>query len=156
MNSVTKSLIGGVALLWLALEQAAPPVNTLKPGLLGGRSEVAILGYDPVAYFTDARPVKGSDAYVHNWNGARWKFASQEHLDRFKAEPEAYAPRYGGYCAYGVTRGYLVKIDPSAWAIVDGKLYLNYDRDVQKQWDADRAGFIRTADAKYPELLKED
>ena len=85
----------------------------------------AIRGYDPVAYFTQGKPVKGSREYTHQWNGATWRFASAQNRERFAAAPAKYAPQYGGYCAYGVASGYAVKIEPDAWSVVDGKLYLN-------------------------------
>lgn len=94
----------------------------------------------------------GDDCYVHEWNGAKWTFASADHRDRFAADPEQYAPQYGGYCAYGVTRDYLVRIAPEARDIVDGKLYLNYDMGVQKAWQKDRAVLIDAADRKFPKL----
>ena len=109
----------------------------------------ALLG----AYFTDGKPVPGKDAYRHEWMGAKWKFANQAHLDLFKADPAKYAPQFGGYCAYGVASGYLVKIEPDQWSIVDGKLYLNYDAGVSAKWQQDRAGFIRKADATFGTLL---
>ncbi len=133
---------------------AAPPANTLKPGLFGGRSDVAILGYDPVAYFTEGKPVKGQDTLVFDYLGAKWKFATQAHLDLFKANPEKYAPQYGGYCAYGVSQDALVTIEPDKFKVIDGKLYLNYDADVQTKWLKDPAGFIKQADAKFQSLLK--
>ena len=116
-------------------------------------SSGAIRGYDPVAYFTQSRPVKGSREFTHPWKGATWRFASAENRDRFAAAPEKYAPQYGGYCAYGVASGYAVKIEPEAWSVVDGKLYLNYDRSVQKSWQADVPGYIRKADANWPGVL---
>ena len=133
---------------------AEPAVNTLKNGLLGGRSDTAINGYDTVAYFTLGQPVKGQDDLVHEWNGAKWKFSSQAHLDLFKADPARYAPQYGGYCAYGAAQGYLVKVEPDQFTVRDGKLYLNYDAGVQVKWLKDPAGYIKTADQRYPELLK--
>jgi YHS domain-containing protein len=114
----------------------------------------AIRGYDPVAYFTQGAPVKGSKEFTHRWNGATWRFASAENRDRFAAAPEKYAPQYGGYCAYGVASGYAVKIEPDAWSVVDGKLYLNYDRSVQKSWQSDVPGYIRKADAHWPKVLE--
>ena len=141
-------LLAGTAAL------AAPPVNTLKAGFFGGRSDTAILGYDTVAYFTDGKPAKGQDAYATVWMGATWKFASQAHLDLFKAAPEKYAPQYGGYCAYGVSQDHLVSIEPDKFKVLDGRLYLNYDADVQATWLKDPAGYIRQADAKFPALLK--
>jgi YHS domain-containing protein len=143
---------GLVTLMPLAA-MAAPPINTLKGGLLGGRGDTAILGYDPVAYFTQGKAVKGQDAFTLQWMGATWKFASQDHLDAFRANPEKFAPQYGGYCAYGVAQGYLVKIEPEQFRIIDGKLYLNYDADVQRKWLADTAGYIRTADDRIAALL---
>ena len=97
---------------------AAPPANTIKPGLFSGRADTAILGYDPVAYFTDGKPVKGQDNLVFDYLGAKWKFVSQSHLDLFKADPEKYAPQYGGYCAYGVTQDALASIEPDKFKIL--------------------------------------
>lgn len=116
-------------------------------------SDGAIRGYDPVAYFTQARPVKGSREFTHQWNGATWRFMSAENRERFAAAPEKYAPQYGGYCAYGVANGYAVKIEPDAWSVVDGKLYLNYDKRVQASWKSDVPGYIRKADANWPGVL---
>lgn len=147
-----------VAFLFLAVSSAvfaAAPVNTLKRGLISDTpTGVAINGYDTVAYFTDKKPVKGSDAHTTRWNGATWKFASKEHLDLFKASPDQYAPQYGGYCAYGVSQGYLVSVEPEQFTVLDGKLYLNYDAGVQKKWIKDPQGYNKTANSKITELLK--
>lgn len=148
--------IGGLLLMAGGGALAAPPINTLKGGLFGGRGDVAILGHDPVAYFTVGKPVKGSDAFVHQWMGATWKFASQAHLDQFKADPQKYAPQYGGYCAYGVAQGHLVSIEPDKFKVLDGKLYLNYDADVQEKWLKDPAGFVKQADGRFNALLKSE
>ena len=138
-----------------AARAAQPPVNTLTGGFFGGAGDTAILGYDTVAYFTDGKPVKGSDSFVATWMGAKWKFASQAHLDLFKATPEKYAPQYGGYCAYGVAVDNLVSIEPDKFRVLDGKLYLNYDADVQQKWLKNPIGFIKTADSKFQTLLKQ-
>ena len=114
----------------------------------------AIRGYDPVAYFTDGKPVKGKGEFTHQWKGATWRFASAANRERFAAAPEKYAPQYGGYCAYGVASGYAVKTEPDAWSVVDGKLYLNYDRSVQASWLKDVPGYIRKADANWPRALE--
>ncbi len=103
------------------------PVNTT---LFGSK---AIHGYDPVAYFVDGKPQPGKAEFEFEWKGAKWRFVTAEHRDAFKKAPDKYAPQYGGYCAYAVSQGRLVDIDPSAWSIVEGKLYLNYDLDVQKK-----------------------
>ncbi len=114
----------------------------------------AIKGYDPVAYFTDAKPVQGKKEITYDWQGATWHFSSQDNLALFRENPEKYAPQYGGFCAYGVANGYAVKIDPEAWAIVDGKLYLNYDLGVQQEWNADRNGFIQKANSEWEKIIK--
>lgn len=114
----------------------------------------AIRGYDPVAYFVDRKPVKGSKQFTHRWRGADWRFASAENRDRFAAMPEKYAPQYGGYCAYGVAQGYAVKIEPEAWSIVDGKLFLNFSPGVQADWQKDVPGYVRKADANWPKVLE--
>jgi YHS domain-containing protein len=154
------TMIASALLLVGALQatvRAAEPINTYgESGAFFSepkRTGVAIRGYDPVAYFTDRKPVAGKDAFVTEWMGAQWKFASQDHLDKFKAEPAKYAPQYGGYCAYGVANGKAVKIEPEQWTVVDGKLYLNYDADINKTWRADRGNYIRQADSKFAELI---
>lgn len=126
-----------------------PPV--FSASLLG---HVAINGYDPVAYFTEGRPVEGRRDLSHEWNGATWRFASEESRARFAADPAAYAPQYGGYCAYAVSEGYTAKTDPDAWRIEGGKLYLNYDKEVQKLWEQDIPGRIARADANWPAVLE--
>ncbi|MFK7993329.1 MAG: YHS domain-containing (seleno)protein [Granulosicoccus sp.] len=135
---------------------AAEPVNTLeKKGLFGYKaSGIAIRGYDTVAYFTQGAPVEGLASISTVWEGATWQFSSQEHLALFEAEPTKYAPQYGGYCAYGVAKDGLVKIEPENWTILDDKLYLNYDDKVQRLWEKDIPGFISTADGKFEALLK--
>jgi YHS domain-containing protein len=129
-----------------AAAQQAPVYSTF----LGG----AIQGYDPVAYFTEGRAVEGSRQFSHQWSGATWRFASAANRDRFAQAPEKYAPQYGGYCAYGVAGGYAVKIDPQAWSVVDGKLYLNYSPAVQADWKKDVPGYIRKADTNWPKVLQ--
>jgi YHS domain-containing protein len=124
----------------------AGPVNATTFG------NVAIDGYDPVAYFTDGKPSEGSDAFTHDWNGATWHFVSADNRDAFAEKPEAYAPQYGGYCAWAVSQGYTASIDPDAWKIVDGKLYLNYSAGVQQRWLQDAAGNIDAADANWPDI----
>ncbi|MBC8240425.1 MAG: YHS domain protein [Alphaproteobacteria bacterium] len=114
----------------------------------------AIGGYDPVAYFTDARAMEGKSAFTAKWMGASWRFTSAANRDLFMAMPEKYAPKYGGYCAYAVSQGYTAKIDPTAWSIVEGKLYLNYSHDVQKTWVAKRDAYIAAADKNWPGVLQ--
>jgi YHS domain-containing protein len=119
------------------------------------KSGEAINGYDPVAYFKSGKPVKGRDAFTLKWNGADWKFASQENLNDFKTNPEKYAPQYGGYCAYGTSENHKAPTSPDAWSIVNGKLYLNYNTDVQKKWKQDQKMHIERADKNWPTVKLE-
>lgn len=118
------------------------------------KNGAALAGHDPVAYFTDGKPVPGNAAITHVHKGSTFRFTSTANRDAFAAQPERYAPQYGGYCAYGLTRGYKAAVDPAAFAVVDGKLYLNYNREVQKAWAADTKGHIATADAKWPDVSR--
>jgi YHS domain-containing protein len=113
---------------------------------------LAIRGYDAVAYYQQSVPVKGSSQFSYQWRGATWLFANAENRDRFQADPERYAPQYGGYCAYAVSKGRTASIDPEAWKIVDDKLYLNYSKGVQKKWEQDVPGNIVKADKNWPDL----
>ncbi|EKU98972.1 hypothetical protein Lepto7375DRAFT_8309 [Leptolyngbya sp. PCC 7375] len=118
-------------------------------------SGLAIRGTDPVAYFTQGGPVAGSSEFTYTWNNATWQFVSAENRDLFAANPAQYAPQYGGYCAWAVSQGYTASIDPNAWKIVDGKLYLNYSRGVQRRWEQDIPGHISRANANWPGVLEE-
>lgn len=116
---------------------------------------VALGGYDPVAYFTDGKPIPGSPDHELAWRGATWRFASAEHREAFRDSPEAYAPQYGGYCAWAVAaKNQLYSGDPQYWRIVDGKLYVNYDQGVQTAWTKDIPGFIRQSEANWPGILQ--
>jgi hypothetical protein len=147
LSAITLGLGLGAGLFSAAAGAAQPPINTLKNSVFGGRT-------DTVAYFTVGKPVKGLDNLVTDWNGAKWKFSTQGNLDLFKVSPEKYAPQYGGYCAYGVTQGNLVKVEPDQFTIREGKLYLNYDASIQALWLKDTAGYIKSADALFAGLLK--
>lgn len=115
----------------------------------------AIGGYDPVAYFTDHAAVLGSADHAFDWHGGHWLFASEEHRALFAASPARYAPAYGGYCAFAAADGRLVHVDPQAWHVEGGRLFLNYSLDIRRQWLADRAHFIEQADARWPELSRQ-
>lgn len=117
-------------------------------------SSLAVDGHDPVAYFTESRPVKGEKKFSTDYNGAEWRFASAENLEAFKAAPEKYAPQYGGYCAWAVAQNYTARGNPANWKIVEGKLYLNYNDEIQQRWEGDIPGFIAAADRNWPEVLK--
>ncbi|WP_147105743.1 YHS domain-containing (seleno)protein [Tateyamaria sp. syn59] len=114
---------------------------------------IAVDGSDVVAYFTEGTPVKGSADFTHTWNGVDWHFASAANRNTFAADPEAYAPQYGGYCAWAVSEGYTASTIPEAWKIVDGKLYLNFNRRIQRRWERDIPARIAAGDANWPGVL---
>jgi YHS domain-containing protein len=115
---------------------------------------VAIRGTDPVAYFKENRAVKGSASFTTTYKGSVFRFASAANRDAFLAAPERYAPRYGGFCAYAVAMGYKASIDPDAFTIVDGRLYLNYDKPTEARWRKDIPGYVRKGDAGWPAVSK--
>jgi YHS domain-containing protein len=117
---------------------------------------VAIRGTDPVAYFTEGRAVPGAQAHSLDWNGATWHFASADNRAAFADDPDRYAPQYGGFCAWAVAeKGKLYSTQPDNWKIVDGKLYLNYNDDIQSRWQDDIPGFIAQGDERWPKILRE-
>ena len=140
--------------LVLVLPVIATTAQAKDPIYTSTFSSLAVSGYDPVAYFAMGKPVEGKDGLEYEWNGATWRFASQQNLDTFKAMPEKYAPQYGGYCAWAVSQGYTASSDPTAWKIVDGKLYLNYSSDVQSRWSQDIPGNIAKADGHWPKVIE--
>ena len=115
-------------------------------------NNLALGGYDTVSYFSGA-PVEGSTEFTTSFKGAEFRFASQENLDTFLSEPARYAPAYGGHCAWGASQGAAYPGDPQIWAVVDGRLFLNYNEEVQQGWNEDQAGFITAADAAWPGVL---
>jgi hypothetical protein len=124
---------------------ASPPVFVQHGAALGGT--------DAVAYFTQGEPVRGGAGLTHEWNGARWQFSSAEHRDAFAAEPERYAPAYGGYCAWAVSQGYLADTVRDAWTIYDGRLYLNANLRIRRRWERDIPGFLAQSEANWPGVL---
>lgn len=114
----------------------------------------AIRGYDPVAYFTDNKAVKGDDRFSFEWKNAVWHFANGENLAAFKSDPQKYAPQYGGYCAYGTSEGHKAPTNPDAWTIINNKLYFNYNKNVQSMWKKDTEGNIQKAEKNWP-LIKD-
>jgi YHS domain-containing protein len=124
-----------------------PPIYT------GTFSNKAVSGYDTVAYFTEGKAVKGNPNISTTYKGAVWLFASDADKDKFVANPEQYAPQYGGYCAWAVSNNDTASADPTKWKIVDGKLYLNYDGDIQKKWEMDIPGNIAKANKNWPGVI---
>lgn len=113
------------------------------------KDNVAIQGFDSVAYFAAESAVKGDAKYEFVWNGAKWLFSSAENLEKFRASPEQYAPQFGGYCSFAVSKGYTANGDPNAWKIVDGKLYLNYSPKVKEMWESDQESRIKEGENNW-------
>lgn len=138
---------GGVApLTSYAVKQTGGEYNTMFAGL-GAK------GYDVVAYFEQGKPVPGIDKHESVFGGVTWRFANKDHRDKFEANPEKYAPQYGGFCSWGAANGKLFDVDPvNGWAIVDGKLYLNFNADINKTFKKDSAKLIPSADKHWKNL----
>lgn len=137
----------GFALVGMSL--TAAPAFAAKMNLLDG---VAIQGYDPVAYVTQSAAVKGDAGITANYDGATYQFANAANRDAFAATPAKYAPQYGGFCAYAVSKGYTAPIDPQAFSVVDDKLYLNFSKSVRGLWSKDIPGNIVKGDSNWPKL----
>lgn len=151
---ITRRHLGLAALAGLGVSFALrrTGADAAPGGAVFAEGGVAIRGTDPVAYFAEGRPQGGRAEFAHAWQGAAWRFASAANRDAFAADPARYAPQYGGFCAWAVAQGYTAPIDPAAWKIVDGRLYLNFDRAVQRRWEADIPGHVARADANWPGL----
>jgi YHS domain-containing protein len=140
-----------VALMTMSFKSTAPAkwqINTDQGGL-------AIKGYDPVAYFILAKPVKGREEFSVEWNGARWLFMNRQHLEMFRQSPERYAPRYGGYCAWAVSHDHRADIEVDAWSIHGDRLYLNYSKNIRAKWSRNISRNIKMADENWRWMLKE-
>jgi YHS domain-containing protein len=124
-------------------------VNTDKQGL-------ALKGHDPVAFFTQGRPVLGDYRYESNYNGTRYRFASAENKKLFDVDPARYVPQFGGFCAYGVSRGYAVDVELDAFQIVDGRLLMQYDKSVRDRFNQDTEGNLKRADANWPKVVEKE
>ena len=133
-------------LLFIALQAKAQTSEIFAP------DSIALRGYDVVAFYTEGRAITGSDRFMYNWKNVKWLFASTEHLALFKANPANYEPQYGGYCAYGLARGYKAPTMADTWHIQDNKLYFNYNQKVKTAWQKDQQRFIDSANRKWPEV----
>jgi hypothetical protein len=127
-------------------KEPVPPVNASRG--------IAIKSYDPVAYFEQSKPVKGAKQFTHEWMGANWQFASAANRDLFAGSPAKFVPQYGGYCAWAVSNNYTAEVDPEAWTIRDGRLFLNYSKKVQAMWLKEIDQRIVAGDRNWPGLHK--
>lgn len=131
----------------------APALAGEQPYIYQNEDGIAIRGYDAVAFMTLGKALKGNEDFSYEWKKATWYFSSQENLDAFKKEPERFAPQFGGYCAYAVGNNYLYRSDPKYWMIVNGKLYLNANRQAQELWSQDVPGYIAKGNRNWPAVL---
>jgi hypothetical protein len=142
-KGIISAIAGAVALVTIAFAIwfSWGSVNRAKT-VSTDADNVAIRGYDTVAYYTDDNPILGDPKFAFVWNGAKWLFSTAENLENFKKEPERFAPQFGGYCSWAVSHGYTADGDPTAWKIVDGKLYFNYNLKVKEKWEAEQDKLI--------------
>ena len=138
-------------LLIITTGYAAAAEDPVYTGLL---SNTGAGGYDVVSYFEYDEAIKGSSSHTVKYLGVTWRFANAQHKARFEASPEEYVPAYGGYCAWAVSQGYLAKGDPEYWTVRHGRLYLNYNQEIQERWLKDPDNFIRLANENWPAVLE--
>lgn len=146
---LTLGLVVAAALAFAACGRTETPL-----GLNADADGRALRGFDAVAYFAAEGAVKGDAKYEYAWNGAKWLFSSEENMKKFQADPAAYAPQFGGYCSYAVSEGYTADGDPEAWKIVDGKLYLNYNKQVKEKWEQNQTERIQKGSSNWQEFKK--
>ena len=141
--------IGIAAAVWFGINQpeSVKKINTTA-------ENIAVRGFDTVAYFTEQTAVPGNSQYAFIWNGAKWYFSSADNMEKFKAAPETYAPQFGGFCSFAVSKGYTADADPQAWKVVDGKLYLNYNQKVKEMWEAEQEKRIKDGEKNWEEFKK--
>jgi len=145
-------------LMFLSLAACAATAGRVHPSKqvdeINNQSGLALQGYDPVAYFKEGKPLVGGAAIASMWHGVTYRFASTENRDAFLADPEKYAPQFGGYCAYAVSRGTTANGDPHQWAIVNDRLFLNNNALAMTLWNQDRPGNIKAGEENWPLISK--
>ncbi|MFK7942176.1 MAG: YHS domain-containing (seleno)protein [Paracoccaceae bacterium] len=149
---MSRTVLCFLAALWLSMPAMA--AGPSQPEIYKDVNGLALKGYDAVAYHLERRPVKGTEDFAFEWKKAVWWFSSAENRDRFMADPERWAPQFGGYCAWGIAKDRVVSINPTIFRIFDDKLYLNLNMKVHKEWLDSHNGFIATANEKWPDILE--
>jgi hypothetical protein len=154
-KSISKSEVFTFFILCLIVMHSAL-VNTAESIELVATesSGVAIKGYDTVAYFTEGKAIKGNPEFTYTWHDAQWQFANAHRRDLFAADPERYAPQFGGFCSNALTVGKVVAADPEQWTIVDGKLYIKYNSSSRDRWRDNKAAKIEQANETWAKYLK--
>lgn len=153
--AVIRPAIRFIGLGFIAAAGLCGPAQAIEPLVNTSGDNLAIHGYDPVSYFVQGQPRQGLARYKALWQGAEWHFATEANRQRFLSDPERYAPRYGGFCAYAASYGQIADIDPNAWSIIDGRLYLNYSKRVREIWRPRADEFIPDADILWPMVVKD-
>jgi YHS domain-containing protein len=153
-NTVAKLAL--VALSLATVPAAVPAASKPAPAVYTASDGLAAGGYDVTAYFTQGKPVRGSAKHELMLRGATWRFASAESKARFQANPAAYAPQFGGYCAWAVSQGYIASGDPQQWKVVDSQLYLNFNARAKELWEADQADAIKRGHDNWPGVLSKN
>ena len=148
-----KRLLIGAMFLASAIPGTTPAFAKPAPEISVEGEQLAARGYDVTAYFLRGKPVRGSASHQLQYKGATWRFASADNLHRFKTDPAAFEPQFGGYCAWAVSQGYIAPGDPEQWKVVDGKLYLNFNARAKEIWEADQADAIKRGHANWPGVL---
>ena len=148
------SIFAGLAAAIMAFAAPTPEAYAADkaPVYTSWDKNIAVGGYDVVSFFK-GKPQDGKSEFSTSYNGAEWRFSSEANRDLFLANPTAFAPQYGGYCAWAVAGGKLAKGSPKHWSLEDGKLYLNYNRKIKDRWIADKANFITLGDEQWPDIL---
>lgn len=141
-----------ISVVFIALTVAIATNAAAQTPINAPADNVAIRGYDPVAYFQDGAAREGSADFRYTWNDVTWHFASTENLESFRADPERYAPQFGGYCAWAASQGYVADVDPNAWTVHEGRLYLNFSSGVRRRFMRGIEGNIRAAERNWPAL----
>jgi YHS domain-containing protein len=142
-----------IAIFALVAIGAAACAKTEGVAKINTTDGLAVRGFDTVAYFAAQSAVEGNPKFEYAWNGAKWLFSSAENLEKFKQNPEAFAPQFGGYCSYAVSHGHTADGDPQAWKIVNGKLYLNYSPEVKQMWEKEQDKFIKDGETNWAQFL---
>ena len=158
MRPVPTGAVGKIALgvVLVALLVMPATAGDQQSMINTGEDNVAIRGYDMVAYFTEGRPMQGKPEFSHSWRDAEWHFASAAHRDQFAADPERYAPQFGGFCAMALTENVIKVVDPEAWTITDGKLYLNFSKKGRVKFRRDLQGNIEKSEDNWSQIQEQN
>lgn len=155
-RTMRRALSASVLFVALSVAAGLPGVALAdNPAMVVDDQGRAVEGYDTVAYFTEGKAMQGDPAFTHEWQGATWLFVSAEHRDMFAADPERYAPQFGGYCAYAISTNHAIKGRADIWSIHEGKLYLNLGPGAQKKWENGLSNNVARAVNNWPGALKD-